>query len=305
MRLGFVLSQTFKGIKSNRIVVASLSLVTFLSLLFLGAAWLLQMQVGNMKDEWYDKVELSAFMCPDNSRSPACAAGEASQEQIDAVEEYLNSEEMDRYVDSYFIESKEEAYENFQKQMEGTTWVNAIDADAMQVSFRIKLVDPEEYEIVSDQLTGFDGVEIVLDMREQLQPVFNMLNGATVIAGGVAVTMMITALLLIVTMVRLSAMFRAKDTAIMRSVGASNGIIQAPFVLEGVFAALIGSALASATLWAGIRYIFERPETEQQFAFVNLVDTENVFFMLPWLVGGALLLTAIASFIALRRYTKV
>lgn len=305
MRLGFILSQTFKGIKSNRIVVASLALVTYLSLLFLGAASLLQFQVNNMKNEWYDKVEVSAFMCPLNSASPQCAGGEATQEQIDAVEDYLNSDEMSGYVETYHIESKAEALENFRKQMEGSTWVDAMDEDAMQVSFRIKLVDPEEYEIVADQLTGQPGMELVTDLREQLQPIFSVLNGATLIAGGVAVTMIITALLLIVTMVRLSAMFRRKDTAIMRSVGASNGLIQTPFVLEGVFAAIIGSVLAVGTLWLGIRYIFESPETVQQFAYVNLVDTNDVMFLAPWLFGGALLLTALASFIALRRYTKV
>ncbi|WP_228201595.1 permease-like cell division protein FtsX [Flaviflexus ciconiae] len=143
MRLGFVLSQTFKGIRSNRVVVASLTLVTFVSLMFLGAASLLQTQVGNLKNEWYDKVEVTAFLCPSNPTTAQCAGGEATQEQIDAIDDFLRSEAMAPYVDEIYIESKADALENFKEQMEGTTWVDALSEDAMQVSFRVKLVDPK------------------------------------------------------------------------------------------------------------------------------------------------------------------
>ena len=305
MRIGFILSQTFKGIRSNRVVVASLALVTFVSLMFLGAASLLQTQVGNMKNEWYDKVEVTAFMCPLNPTTAQCAGGEATQDQIDAVEAFLNSDTMAPYVDEVYIESKADALENFHEIMEGTTWVDAIDEDGMQVSFRVKLVNPEEFQIVADELRGQPGVEYVIDQREQLESIFSVLNGATVIAAVLAGTLILPALLLIVSIVRVSAMFRQKDTGIMRMVGASNGIIQTPFVLEGVFAALLGSLLSVGTLYGAVRYFLDNPASEETVRFVKLIDSGDVINLAPWLVGGALVVTALASYIALRRYTKV
>lgn len=305
MRIGFILSQTFKGIRSNRVVVVSLALVTFVSLMFLGAAALLQTQIDNMKNEWYDKVEITAFMCPVNPSTAQCAGGEASQEQIDDVDDFLRSDAMAGYVDEIYIESKADALENFREMMEGTTWVDAIDEDGMQVSFRVKLVDPEEFQIVADELRGQPGVEYVVDQREQLESIFSVLNGATLIAAILAGTMILTALLLIVTMVRLSAMFREKDTGIMRMVGASNSIIQTPFVLEGVFAALIGSLLSVGTLYGAVRYFFDDSDAEESIQFIKLIDSSDVITLAPWLVVGALLVTATASYIALRRYTKV
>lgn len=305
MRIGFILSQTFKGIRSNRVVVASLALVTFVSLMFLGAAALLQTQVGNLKNEWYDKVEITAFMCPLNPSTAQCAGGEATQEQIEAVDAYLQSDAMSEYVDEIYIESKADALANFRETMEGTTWVDAIDEDGMQVSFRVKLVDPEEFQIVADELRGQPGVEYVVDQREQLESIFSVLNGATLIAAILAGTMILTALLLIVTMVRLSAMFREKDTGIMRMVGASNSIIQTPFVLEGVFAAFLGSLLSVGTLFGAVRYFFDEPDAEETIRFIRLIDSNDVISLAPWLVGGALVVTASASYIALRRYTKV
>lgn len=305
MRLGFILSQTFKGLKSNRILALSLTLVTFVSLMFLGAAALLQLQVGNMKNEWYDKVEVSAFMCPLYSSVPHCAAGEASLEEIDAVDEFLHSEQMAPYVEEVHQESKAEALANYQEQMEGTAWVEALTEEDMQVSFRVKLVDPEQYQIVADELSGRPGVEVVRDQRAEVESIFSVFNGATLIAAALAGTMIVTALLLISTMIRLSALFRAKDTSIMRMVGASNSLIQTPFVLEGVFAALMGSLLAVGTLFGGVKYLFERESTEEQFAFINLIDTGDVLTIAPWLVIGAVLVTALASYISLRRYTRI
>ena len=65
--------------------------------------------------------------------------------------------------------------------------------------------------------------------------------------------MLIAAVLLIATTIRLSAYARRREIGIMRLVGASNRFIQTPFVLEGVFAALIGSMLASAAVVAGVQ----------------------------------------------------
>ncbi|WP_418607749.1 permease-like cell division protein FtsX [Georgenia sp. SUBG003] len=122
MRLRFVLSQTFQGLSRNLAMTVSVILVTFVSLTFVGAAALLQIQVGNLKNDWYDKVEVSAFMCPAGSATPACAGGEATQEQIDAVGDLLAAESMAPYVDEVYLESKEDAFEAFQEQMADTVW---------------------------------------------------------------------------------------------------------------------------------------------------------------------------------------
>ena len=115
MRLQFIISETFKGLTRNFAMTVSVILVSFVSLLFVGASALLQVQIDQLKGDWYDKVEVSVFMCPRASSSPACAEGEATQEQIDAVEGIINSEVLAPYIKSYEFESKAEAYANFMK----------------------------------------------------------------------------------------------------------------------------------------------------------------------------------------------
>lgn len=304
MRLRFVLSQLASGLRRNVSMTISVVLVTFISLVFVGAAALLQMQIGNMKDDWYDRVEVSVFMCPQDSAVPTCAAGEVSEEQLADVEALLESEALAPYVDEVFFETKEEAYEAFQEQMPDTVWTQSLTPEQMQVSYRIKLVDPEQYQVVADELTGRPGVEDVVDQRALLEPLFLILDRATLLAVALAGVMIVTAVLLITTTIRLSAMSRRRETSIMRLVGASNLFIQLPFMLEGALAALAGAALAVGGLWLAARYLVEG-WLATEFQWVQFVDTGDVLLIAPLLVAAAILLAGISSLVSLSRYTRV
>lgn len=304
MRLQFVLSQVFSGIRRNAAMAVAVVIVTFISLLFVGAAALLQMQISNMKDAWYDKVEVSVFMCPDRSSNPACAAGAVTPEQLDGVEEILRSDAMAVFVEEVYIESPEEAYENLLEMLPDSAWVSSVTAEQMQYSFRVKLVNPEQFEVIADELSGVAGVDVVRDQRETLEPLFKAMNTATLVAIGIGLIMVVAAVLLITTTIRLSAMSRKRETSIMRLVGASNMFIQLPFMLEGAVAALIGSALAVGGLWAGVHYGVQGALAEGA-PMIRFVDTGEVLLLAPFLALAAILLAVISSFLTLGRYTKV
>ncbi len=303
MRFVFVMSRTAKGLFSNKAMASSIVLVSFVSLLFSGAAMLFQQQIVNLKDQWYDKVEVSAFMCPRNSESANCAAGEATQEQVDAVAAFLASDEMKPYVKSVAFETKAQALESYRRQMAGTSWVEALTEEQMQVSFRIRLVNPEQYEIVSDALSGRPGVEVVNDQRTQLEPLFGLLNKLTAISAALAGVMVVTALLLMPTTIRLSAMSRKEETEIMRYVGASSFFVGLPFVLEGMLSVFLGALFAVAGLWAIVRH-FVQSWFASSMQWMDIVDVDDVFAIAPVLVGAALLLAALTSWLSLRAYAK-
>lgn len=298
----FIFSQVAKGLRTNAIMAFSVTLVTFVSLLFVGAAVLFQIQIDNLKNDWYDKVEVTVAMCPTASSAPQCAGGEATPEQLSAVAEYIESPELAPYVEKVYFESKEDAFKAFQKQMEGTKWADALTPEQMQAYYRIKLVNPQEYKVVAEALTGRPGVENVIDQREQLEPLFNMLNRFTLISLALAGIMILTAAMLIPSTIRLSAMFRKNETEIMRFVGASNGFIQLPFILEGILAALIGAVLSVVTLWVAVQFFLQGWFAD---SWLRIVTGLDVLKLSPLLLLGAVVLAAFASFIALRKYTRV
>ncbi len=113
MRLQFILSEIGIGLRRNLSMTISVVLVTFVSLAFVGAAGLLQTQIGKMKDDWYDKVEVSVFLCPRGSAEPTCAGGEVTDDQRAAIMAALETPDVKPYVEHVFVETKEEAYASF------------------------------------------------------------------------------------------------------------------------------------------------------------------------------------------------
>lgn len=304
MRLRFILSETGKGLARNKAMAVAVVIVTYVSLLFVGIAALAQLQVNMLKDEWYDKIEVSIYMCAQDDRTASCDGKEATEEQIQAVRDRLASQEMTPYIQEVFEETKEEAYQTFQEMYGDSALGDWTTADMLQFSFRVKLVDPEQYQIVYEEFSGSPGVSEVRDQRELVEPLFAVLEKAKALSLGLAAVMVVAAVLLITTTIRLSAMSRERETQIMRLVGASNLFIQAPFLIEGAMAALVGAALAVGTLFAGVHLLVNN-WLANSFIWARFVTYHDVWLITPILVGAALVLALIASAFSLAKYTRI
>ncbi|GAA1853632.1 permease-like cell division protein FtsX [Myceligenerans crystallogenes] len=303
MRFQFVAGEVFAGLRRNTTMVVAVVLVTFVSLTFVGAGALLQTQIGKLKDDWYDLVQVSVFLCPEGSLAPTCAGGEATEQQVDAVREVIDTELADE-VGAVYTETKADAFEAFQERYPDGYQGTQLTQDDMQASLRLELVNPEEFAVVSDVLTGRAGVELVEDQRAVFEPLFRTLNVATLLAAGLAGVMLLAAALLITTTIRLSAVSRRKETEIMRLVGASNLFVQLPFLLEGAIAAVTGALFAGAGLWLAVRFLVT-DWLEQSVDWVAYVDAGDVLTVAPFLVLGAMALAAVSSVVTLNRYTRI
>lgn len=303
MRLGFVLSEVGQGFRRNLSMVVSVILVTFVSLTFFGASILLQMQIGQMKGYWYDRAEVTVYMCIEVLNAPQCAGADATEEQVQAVREHLESSSIASRIEKVTFESAEEAYQRFQEEFEGSTVAELSTIGSFGPNFRVKLVDPSESDVVIDSVSGMPGVEEVMDQRALLKPIFDLMNAASYTAAGVAALMLVAAVLLISTTIRLSAFSRRRELAIMRLVGASNRFIETPFILEGVLAALLGSLLASAGVVAIVQFFVTGylAENVPNYSFIGMQDA---LLVVPIIIGVGVLLAALSAGVAIRRYLK-
>lgn len=302
MRLRFILGEVLNGLRRNGTMALSVVLVTFVSLTFVGAAALTQIQVDKLKGDWYDKVEVSVFLCPDSSPDLQCASGRATTAQEDAIKAVLVDGAAAPLVETVTYESREQAFESLRARDTDNRFAS-LTAEQMQASFRVKLTDPTQFEVVADAVKGLPGVETVKDQREIFKGLFSLLNAATLVAAALAAIMLLAAVLLITTTIRLSAMSRKRETNIMRMVGASRGLIQLPFMLEGAVAATLGAVMASAGLWLSVRYLVE-DWLGKSVTFVNYVSGSDVLTVAPWLLLVAIGLAVVASLATLGRYTR-
>ena len=173
------------------------------------------------------------------------------------MEDQLKSEALAPLIDRYEFESHEQAFSRYQSQFSDTAGADFVTPDFLNEAFWVNLKDPTQSDALVESLSGLPGVEEVKDQRKYLDPIFAALNAASYTAIGIAALMLVAAVLLIATTIRLSAFSRRRELGIMRLVGASNRFIQTPFILEGVISALIGSVLAAVAVIAIVRFFVQ------------------------------------------------
>ncbi|MCR2801184.1 permease-like cell division protein FtsX [Microbacterium sp. zg-Y818] len=303
MRIGLILGEALSGLRRNVSMVISVVLVTFVSLTFVGAGMLMQMQIGKMQDYWVERAQVAVYMCADNSLAPTCVDGVATEDQVAMVQEKLDSPALNPLIRDVRFETQDEAYQNVIDLL-GEDYAGIVAADQLNQTFWINLVDQSQSEVIIEAFSGMAGVEEVADQLQYLDPLFSALTVATYLAVGIAALMLIAAVLLIATTIRLSAYARRRELGIMRLVGASNRFIQTPFILEGVFAAFLGSLLACAAILAGVQFgvnDYLRGRVEFVNTWVNLGDAAIV---LPVMIIIGVVLAAVSAGFAIRRWLR-
>lgn len=303
MRVGLILTEALGGLRRNASMVISVVLVTFVSLTFVGAAMLMQAQISTMRDYWTERAQVAVYMCSPVSDAETCLDGAASEEQVAAVQAELDGEALSPLINSVRFEPKEEAYANLIEQI-GEEQASVLSEDQMFETFWVTLNNPDESQVLVEAFSSVGGVEEVLDQRQYLDPLFSALTVATYIAVGIAGLMLIAAVLLIATTIRLSAYARRKEIGIMRLVGASNRFIQTPFVLEGVFAAFLGSVLASGAVVAGVHFGVDGYLKGRVPFITTWVTMQDVALVVPVLIGIGIVLAALSAGFAIRRWLR-
>lgn len=304
MRFSFILGEILIGLRRSMAMTISVVLVSCVSLFLFGLGMLSQRQVDTMKDYWYDKVQVSIFLCGEQSASANCVDGEVTQAQKDEIQAQLNSAAMAPYVEKVFYESKQQAYERFIEQFKDSVLSENVTPEQLPESYRVQLKDPQQYQIVSQLFANQKGVETVEDQRRLLDQLFGLLNRLTFYSWVLAAITLATTTLLVATTIRLTAYTRRRETGIMRLVGASNFVIQAPFILESVIAAIIGAGLAGAAL-VSVTHFEIQGRLSKSLRIFTYVDTMDALSIVPWMMVVGVAIAALASFFTLLKYLKV
>ncbi|MFI8075128.1 MULTISPECIES: permease-like cell division protein FtsX [unclassified Streptomyces] len=305
MRAQFVLSEIGVGLRRNLTMTFAVIVSVALSLALFGGSLLMSDQVGAMKGYWYDKVNVSIFLCnkSDAESDPNCAKGAVTEDQ---KKDILSDLKKMSVVETVAHESQDEAYKHYKEQFGDSPLAASLTPDQMQESYRIKLKDPEKYQVIATAFNGRDGVQSVQDQKGILDNLFTMLNLMNRAALGVMALMLIVALLLIVNTVRVSAFSRRRETGIMRLVGASGFYIQAPFIMEAAVAGAIGGGLACVFLVVGRYFTVDHGMAlSTKLNLINFVGWDAVLTKLPLILAASVLMPALAAFFALRKYLKV
>ncbi len=300
MRSDFVAREVFTGLRRNVTMTIAMVLTTAISLGLVGTGLLAVRTIDRTEQLYSDRFEVQVTLTADVSATdPDC-----SQPICAGLRERLETSSL---VESVRFQSQQEAYEHFQELFAGQALAEVARPQSLPATLRVRLADQEAgADAVRQAVAGQVGVRNVIDQREVVAKLFDMIGSFRDVTFALAVVQAIAALLLISNTVQVSAFTRRTEVGVMRLVGATRWYTQLPFLIEAVVTGVVGALIAVAGLLAG-KYLF----VDQLLAgivangVVPPVELNDILWVAPILVmiGGGI--AAVTGYVTLRMYVRL
>ncbi|MGH7874797.1 MAG: cell division protein FtsX [Candidatus Binatia bacterium] len=248
-----------------------------MTLFVFGAFMLVQINLDHLLKGWGDQLEVTAYLKTD-------ASAEAVRQLVTRIQ---GSPEVERVSHT----SQEEAWQDFQTALGAQSGLlDGLPRDLLPASLEIQIKSQHRDGPVIEQLVArlknnaeIATVEYPQEWVEHLALIVLAVGWAKWIVGGV---LFLATFFIVGSMAKLAVLARQEEVAIMQVMGASAGLVQAPFVVEGMILGLSGAAVSVALLWAAFLF------AQQQLPALGglFLWTGNLQFLDP---AGSLLIFAI------------
>ena len=203
------LSETLSGLRRHAGMTVAIVVTTAVSLALLGVGLLTAQQVDLIKGRWYDRIEITVFLCAPDSAGDNCTPGaNVTDEQREAIRTLL---EAHPEVAQVFHQGKEDVFVEFSEAYSDSPILDTMTAADMQEVFRVKLADPTNYAGVVALASTQPGVQAVQDLRGVLEPLFDALGAARWASLGASALLLLAAALQIGNTIRMAAFARRRE----------------------------------------------------------------------------------------------
>ncbi len=300
---GYFLKESFKGFSRNISTTLGSVITIFLSLLIIGVFLIGGYIIENIVSSIENQVSITAFVNDD-----------AKESDIQSVENYI--EGLDG-VASVSFTTKDEALEKFKNSMTSNPdIVDQLDGqNPLPASIDVELSDPQKVESVAYQIANNSTYKKIAEDpnnpaeslkygQKTVEKLFSLTNYVRYVGIALIVLLIFIAMIFINNTIRLAILARRKEISIMRLVGASNGFIRGPFLMEGAIHAIIGAVFAIISLEL-IRN-FALPQVSRALTWLPInLDMQSYLLIYAVLLIAGLVIGLIGSALAMRRYLKV
>jgi cell division transport system permease protein len=293
IKVSYVAKESFNNLRRNLLMTFAALLTIVISLSLAGASLLFRRAVGNATVTFKKGFEVTVFMEP-----------EATKTQVDAIRnEIAGMPEIEKseYVD------KERSFKEVQRLFKNRPEFMAgfaSSADAPE-QFRLRPKDPEQIDLIGTRFTKRPGVDSVTNFKA-VKSVLSFTDNIQLVILVVAAALMVSAVVLILNTIRMAIFARRREVAVMKLVGATNGFIRLPFMVEGMMQGLLGASAGFGLLALGTNFAQNslRSSKNTILQTLSVSTSELVGTGIAMLVVGAVV-GAIGSAIAVSRFLDV
>ncbi len=288
---GFFLRETFKNMRLNALMSATAITTTAICILILGTGMLVSAHVQGALFRVSQDVEINAFF-------PKDASDEKIEQTRSTVEGYPE-------VAGVTYVSKDEALDRYKEIFsESPDLYEGLPSDALPASLEVQLTDSGYSDAVASKLEAEGAFETLRYPQQTIERVNEFVGYLTWAMRGATALFLVASVLLIFNTIRLSIFARRKEIEVMKLVGASDGFVRTPFVLEGLVQGLIGAAIAAVVvLWANSVFVVWAQEQIPYFAVTN--SAVNIPLVILVLLAVGVLVGAAGSYLSVRRFMRI
>ena len=295
--LSYLIGEGFRNFFKNKKSTGASLMIMCATMMIFGLFFLIGENVNYMVKEIEAEQGMQVFMVKD-----------ATEEQIQKLGEQIK--ELDYVAKTEFV-SKEQAYNivkekygDYGRFLEGYT----IEKNPFKVSYVVTLTDLSKSEEVRAQIEKLDNVNNI-EMRDKtINALVGIANGIRWISAGILVLLILISIFIIANTIKLTVHARRKEITIMKYVGATNGFIRWPFIVEGILIGIVSAMISILILGVSYNFIVGKIMESSVTSMINitLLQFSDIFgLVVAVYLGLGIGIGCIGSAISMRKYLKV
>ncbi len=290
-RLGYLIKSGFTGIFSHGLMSFATVTITMACLIIMGSFGLLVVNINELIADLEEENEVVAFIDEN-----------LTEEEARAVEPLI--EAVPNVSGADFV-SRAEAMENFKEDYDEDLF-DSLDASTFRDRYVIHLVDVSLTAQTKAEVEAVDGVADVNAHLEYAEAFITVRNVVSVVSLALIIILIVVSFFIMSNTIKLATFTRREEIAIMRMVGASNGFIRCPFVIEGLVLGLVGGLLAFGIEIGLYSLLLGKVMGGVASGLVMLLPISAVMWpLLICFVGIGVLVGVFGGSSAIRNYLKV
>lgn len=283
----------FKSLKRNRTLSVASIITVSLTLFMFGIFLIAMLNANKLVKNVESKLEVQVFLKEKIS--------ESDKNNIEKTVKNING------VVQVSYETKEQALEKYKEQLgeKNEGLLKGFDKEnPLPESYIVKVKSPELVQVVVSNIEKKSGVEEVVANRELVDRIAAFTKGIKWVGAAALIILIPISLLLIGNTIKLAVYSRRREIGIMKFVGATDGFIRWPFIIEGIVIGLIGSLVSGLLLHYSYNLIYHKLSVS--VPMLNLVSSTYILGNVLWIfILSGIIIGSVGSIMSIRKFLRV
>ena len=257
-RFGYLIGEGLGNVFKNKKSTGASLMIMCATMIIFGIFLILTENINHFVTEVESAQGIQVFINND-----------ATQEQIEEVEEKLRALEG---VSTTTYVSKEDALNQMKERFGDKRDLLAgyEENNIFPASYVVTLTDLSKSLEVQQQILTFDNIKKITSKDETVTTLINLANGIKIVTGVILILLIIISIFIIANTIKLTVHARRKEISIMKYVGATNGFIRWPFIVEGMIIGILASSISIALVGVAYSFIAEQMVNSQFMQVINM-----------------------------------